>query len=50
METQLGKDIVRKEAWCKVTGAAKYTDDIVEPDALYAKLLTSNQAHAKIIK
>lgn len=50
METQLGKDIIRKEAWCKVTGTAKYTDDIVEPDALYAKLLTSSYAHAKIIK
>lgn len=50
METQLGKDIVRKEAWCKVTGAAKYTDDIIEPDALHAKLLTSTQAHARIVK
>lgn len=50
METQLGKDIIRKEAWRKVTGAAKYTDDIVGPDALQAKLLTSSHAHAKIIK
>jgi len=49
MDTQLGKDIVRKEALSKVTGAAKYTDDIIEPDALHAKLLTSPYAHAKIL-
>jgi len=49
METQLGKDIVRKEAWNKVTGAAKYTGDIIEQGMLYAKLLTSPHAHAQII-
>lgn len=49
METQLGKDILRKEAWSKVTGAAKYTDDIIEPEALCAKLVTSTHAHARIL-
>jgi len=48
METQLGKNIVRKEAWSKVTGAAKYTNDFIEQDALYAKLLGSPHAHARI--
>lgn len=49
METQLGKDIVRKEAWGKVTGAAKYTADMIEQGTLYAKLLTSPHAHAQMI-
>lgn len=48
LETQLGIDIVRKEAWSKVTGAAKYTDDIVGHNAYIAKLLTSTLAHANI--
>lgn len=49
MVTQLGKNIVRKEAWSKVTGAAKYTNDIIETDALTAKLLASPHAHASIL-
>ena len=48
MESQLGKDIIRKEAWSKVTGAAKYTGDFIEPNTCYAKLRTSPHAHAKI--
>lgn len=48
MDTQLGTDVKRKEAWSKVTGEAKYTDDIVESNAYSAKLLTSTQAHAII--
>lgn len=49
MNTQLGKDIIRKEARNKVTGAAKYTNDIKEAPLLHAKLLTSPHAHAKIV-
>lgn len=49
MESQLGKDIVRKEARDKVTGAAKYTNDLIDEPMLCAKLLTSPHAHAKII-
>lgn len=49
METQLGKDIVRKEAQSKVTGAAEYTDDSSPQGALFAKLLTSPHAHAQIL-
>ncbi|MGL6218187.1 MAG: xanthine dehydrogenase family protein molybdopterin-binding subunit, partial [Lacrimispora sphenoides] len=49
METQLGKDTVRKEAQDKVTGAAQYTNDITDSPMLYARLLTSVHAHAQII-
>ena len=49
METQLGKDTVRKEAKDKVTGAAKYTNDMTDSPMLYVKLLTSAHAHARII-
>lgn len=44
----VGKSIQRKEAWDKVTGIAKYTDDYIVPGILYAKLVTSPFAHAKI--
>lgn len=49
MKTQLGKDIVRKEAKDKVTGAAKYTNDRADSPMLYAKLVTSAHAHARIL-
>ncbi len=49
METQLGKDTIRKEAKDKVTGAAQYTNDITDSPMLYARLLTSVHAHAQII-
>ncbi|WP_313582625.1 xanthine dehydrogenase family protein molybdopterin-binding subunit [Lacrimispora sp.] len=49
METQLGKNTVRKEAKDKVTGAARYTNDITDSPMLYARLLTSVYAHAQII-
>ena len=48
MNSLIGIDIVRKEAWDKVTGNAKYTDDYIVPGILYAKLVTSPYAHAKI--
>jgi len=44
----IGKSIQRKEAWDKVTGVAKYTDDYIVPGILHAKLVTSPFAHAKI--
>lgn len=45
----LGKSVTRKEAKCKVTGAAKYTDDLEKTGLLYASIVTSPHAHAKII-
>lgn len=44
----IGVSIPRKEAFDKVTGTAKYTDDFISPGMLYGKILTSPYAHAKI--
>lgn len=47
--SQIGVSTIRKEAWDKVTGAAKYNGDIDRADMLHAKILTSPHSHAKII-
>ncbi len=44
----IGKDIQRIDGVAKASGQAKYTADTNTPGTLFAKLLTSNQAHAKI--
>jgi CO/xanthine dehydrogenase Mo-binding subunit len=44
----IGNSVIRKEAWDKVTGAAKYTNDYIKAGTLHAKLVTSRYAHAKI--
>lgn len=44
----IGKSVIRKEAWDKVTGRAKYTNDFKEKGMLHAKLVTSPYAHARI--
>lgn len=44
----IGVNIPRKEAFDKVTGTARYTADFSSPGMLYAKILTSPYAHAKI--
>ncbi|WP_315117704.1 xanthine dehydrogenase family protein molybdopterin-binding subunit [uncultured Clostridium sp.] len=44
----IGVSTPRKEAWDKVTGAAKYNGDTTIPGTLYAKMLTSTHAHAII--
>ncbi len=44
----IGKDIQRIDGIAKATGRAKYSSDINTPGTLFAKLLTSNQAAAKI--
>jgi len=41
--------MIRKDAWLKVEGKAKYNDDGYLPDCLQARLLTSTYAHAKIL-
>lgn len=46
----IGKSVPRKEAKGKVTGAAKYTNDYSSSGMLYARLVTSSFAHAKIKK
>ena len=50
MNTSIGKSVQRKDAWDKVTGKAKYTDDFPIADILTARLLTSTYAHARILK
>jgi CO/xanthine dehydrogenase Mo-binding subunit len=45
----IGSSPPRLEAGDKVTGRAQYADDIQRPGMLYAALLTSPHAHARII-
>lgn len=44
----IGKSVPRREGKNKVTGTAKYTADYSTPGQLYAVLVTSLHAHAKI--
>lgn len=47
----VGKSVERVDGWEKVTGAAKFTDDIeFGPGLLYACIVESSCAHAKIKK
>ena len=48
--SSIGVGTIRKDAWDKVTGAAKYNGDVKTPDLLYAHVLTSIHAHARIVK
>jgi carbon-monoxide dehydrogenase large subunit len=45
----IGKDINRVDALEKITGAAKYVDDIQFAGALAGKILRSDRPHARII-
>ncbi|MEN6350881.1 MAG: xanthine dehydrogenase family protein molybdopterin-binding subunit [Syntrophomonas sp.] len=50
MEYQMiGKDIIRKDAWEKVSGRAAYTADVSSPGLLHGVLVTSTCAHGKIM-
>lgn len=44
----IGKDVVRKEAWDKVTGRAKYNSDYSSPNLLHGVLVCSTCAHGYI--
>jgi CO/xanthine dehydrogenase Mo-binding subunit len=46
----IGKSIPQLDSHLKVTGTAVYTFDMELPGMLYAKLVVSNVAHAKIVK
>lgn len=50
VSTAIGKSVQRKEAWDKVTGKARYTDDFPITGVLSVRLLTSTYAHARILK
>ncbi|MBP0726685.1 xanthine dehydrogenase family protein molybdopterin-binding subunit [Bacillus sp. RG28] len=45
----IGKSVIRKESYDKVTGKAKYTHDFIEAGTLQAKMLISPYAHANIV-
>lgn len=45
----IGKSLPRKDGLDKVYGRARYTDDYRVPGMLYAAMLTSPFAHAKIL-
>lgn len=44
----IGKSVIRQEAFDKVTGRAKYTNDFQETGTLHARMLVSPYAHADI--
>lgn len=44
----IGQRLPKVDAWSKVTGAARYTDDLPLPGALCGRLLRSPHAHARI--
>ena len=46
----IGKSILRKEGLAKVTGRAKYIDDLHFPDMLFGATIRITKAHAKIKK
>ena len=45
----VGKSIKRVDAFDKVTGRAQYTADLVDKNALIAKILPSTIAHGRVI-
>ncbi|MFC3885745.1 xanthine dehydrogenase family protein molybdopterin-binding subunit [Bacillus songklensis] len=46
----IGKSVIRKDAWEKVTGTAKYTDDYITQGMLYGHMIISPYGHARITK
>jgi CO/xanthine dehydrogenase Mo-binding subunit len=46
----VGASVPRKEGWDKVTGAARYVDDMTLPGMLYGATVRSNVARGKIRK
>ncbi len=49
MSDMIGKEVTRLDALDKVTGAAKFTTDIMLPNLAVGKFLRSPYAHAKIL-
>jgi xanthine dehydrogenase molybdenum-binding subunit len=46
----VGKSVQRLDAFAKVTGRAKYTEDFFERDMLVGKVLRSPHAHARVLR
>lgn len=49
MSTVLGVPVPRRDAPAKVTGAARYTDDLVVPGAWYGATVRSTEARARLL-
>ena len=45
----ISRSVEPQEVWEKVTGVAKYTDDYVFPNMLFARTLRSPYPHAKVL-
>ena len=45
----VGKSVKRVDAFDKVTGRAKYTDDLCDQDAYVARVIHSEIAHGKVL-
>ena len=45
----IGRPLIKVDAMAKVTGDAKYADDLVLPRMLHAKMLRSPHPHARIV-
>ena len=44
----VGQPLPKIDAWAKVTGETRYTDDMVLPRMAHGRLLRSPHAHARI--
>ncbi len=49
MAQYVGKNVPRNDGYDKVTGRAVYTSDVTMPRMLYAKVLRSPYAHARVV-
>ena len=45
----VGKSFPRHESFAKVTGQARYTDDLDLPGMVYGSILRSSYAHARVL-
>jgi len=45
----VGRDVLRKDGFAKVTGAEIFTSDVALPGMLYARVLRSPHPHARIV-
>ncbi len=46
----VGTSMLRRDAHAKVTGDASYPADLIPVDALWAKVVFTNQAHARLVR
>lgn len=46
----VGQSMLRRDAFAKVTGHATYPSDLIPVDSMWAKVVFTNQAHARLIR